>query len=416
MRSLTRTLATVGTLAAAAVLAAAPAGGAPARGFHVEGSSDPGPDAPFQIRRLNDVAVASTDIAWAVGSVELGPNDQSPIILRRQGKSWRNVAFPKPASQAALTGISALSTRAAWAVGWRGNNGQTPFVLRYAHARWHKVSLGAAGTGFAPKDVLATAPDDVWIAGNVVAGPGWARPAAVHWNGQSWRAFSLPPAFRPSDQFDAVPTSVAGIPGTSKLIVAGFVGGEGIAGEPFADLWTGRRWRPMQMPSLNYDGYGNPSVVALSSRNAWLVSSRPVGSRYRFPAKTLVEHWNGTRWRIVKSPNAPGHNSNYLVGIAAHSARDIVAVGWSADWHARTGSSPQRTLAMRFDGTSWRIVPTANPDRSTDALLGVDSVPGGGYVAVGARTLNRRYTFGTPDDVIAKRTLVERWAGPRRAR
>jgi hypothetical protein len=56
----------------------------------------------------------------------------------------------------------------------------------------------------------------------------------------------------------------------------------------------------------------------------------------------LVEHWNGTNWSIVSSPD-PNRNIGYnLKGIAAISASDIWAAG---------------TVGIEnWNGTSWSIV------------------------------------------------------------
>ena len=40
-----------------------------------------------------------------------------------------------------------------------------------------------------------------------------------------------------------------------------------------------------------------------------------------------VEHWNGTSWAIVPSPNM-GTGNNHLNGVAAVSASDVWAVGY----------------------------------------------------------------------------------------
>jgi hypothetical protein len=65
---------------------------------------------------------------------------------------------------------------------------------------------------------------------------------------------------------------------------------------------------------------------------------------------TLVEHWNGTSWTIVPSPN-PGARAE-LDGIACPSSSACYAVGMK---------DPGGTFAEQWDGTSWSIVPAPNP-------------------------------------------------------
>ena len=50
------------------------------------------------------------------------------------------------------------------------------------------------------------------------------------------------------------------------------------------------------------------------------------------PDRTLIEHWNGSTWSVVASPNVGG-NDNLLNGVAA--AGDVWAVG-SSDVFAHT--------------------------------------------------------------------------------
>ena len=43
--------------------------------------------------------------------------------------------------------------------------------------------------------------------------------------------------------------------------------------------------------------------------------------------QTLTEHWNGTAWSVVASPNL-GTSDNVLYGVAAVAANDVWAVGY----------------------------------------------------------------------------------------
>ena len=49
---------------------------------------------------------------------------------------------------------------------------------------------------------------------------------------------------------------------------------------------------------------------------------------------TLTEHWNGTAWSVVASPNAGTINS--LQSVAAVSANDVWAVGYRYNFTRRT--------------------------------------------------------------------------------
>src|SRR5205823_14285450 len=80
------------------------------------------------------------------------------------------------------------------------------------------------------------------------------------------------------------------------------------------------------VPSPNIAGQNNTlrglSVVA--ANDIWAVGiSFQTGGFY----DTLTEHWDGTQWTIVPSPN-PGTQLNLLYGVSAVSSSDVWAVGY----------------------------------------------------------------------------------------
>lgn len=62
---------------------------------------------------------------------------------------------------------------------------------------------------------------------------------------------------------------------------------------------------------------------------------------------TVMGHWDGARWSLVRSPAFAGWN---IDGMAAGSARDVWAVGDTS----YTGHD--KVLIGHFDGTAWRRV------------------------------------------------------------
>jgi hypothetical protein len=78
-------------------------------------------------------------------------------------------------------------------------------------------------------------------------------------------------------------------------------------------------------------------VAATSGRNAWAVGSYGSGPSTR----VLIEHWNGTTWQQVPSPDNAGTSSLY--GVAATSATNPWAVGQTS-----TG----KILVLRCNGAA----------------------------------------------------------------
>jgi hypothetical protein len=97
-------------------------------------------------------------------------------------------------------------------------------------------------------------------------------------------------------------------------------------------------------------------VAAAASNDVWAVGYQNVGSSLN----TLIEHWNGTSWSIVSSPQLP--NGAYLQAVTAVSSTDVWAAG-------DINVSKEGVLIEHWDGTSWSVV-------SSPAFNGVGPIYG----------------------------------------
>ena len=125
--------------------------------------------------------------------------------------------------------------------------------------------------------------------------------------------------------------------------------GNGGLGVAIAEHWDGTRWRLAHVPRPNSTTSELDGVAAVGPNDVWAVGQAVIDANH---AKTLIEHWDGSSWRIVRSPNRTGM-ANTLQGVWAVSANDVWAVGWSG-----TTQSAQLSLAEHWDGTTWTIVPS----------------------------------------------------------
>ena len=136
--------------------------------------------------------------------------------------------------------------------------------------------------------------------------------------------------------------------------------------------WDGARWSLVKSPNAT-NGYNLLNGVAVVAANdVWAVGQAAIGSTY----STLIEHWNGTAWSIVPSPNVPGL-SNVLQAVTVISANDIWAVGYSTD----TSTFTDFTLTLHWNGAAWSIVPS--PIFNDDLLFAVDAIASNDVWAVG---------------------------------
>ena len=110
--------------------------------------------------------------------------------------------------------------------------------------------------------------------------------------------------------------------------------------------WNGSVWSRVASPNVlkGMNGDELSSVAAVSPQDVWAV-----GYSSAAYDQALVEHWNGTRWSIVAAPDpAPEVR---LLGVTAISATDIWAVGNYAS------QSDSGSLIEHWDGSSWSVVP-----------------------------------------------------------
>jgi hypothetical protein len=152
------------------------------------------------------------------------------------------------------------------------------------------------------------------------------------------------------------------------------------------------KWIPVP-PARVTGGTTLAAITAVSPTNLWAVGSR-VGPVFSDPHRPLIEHNTGSGWRSVAVPSV-GAAGGDLRAIAAVSARDIWAVGWAGD----------KPLALHYDGTRWRVVPTApNPPGEQ---------PGGRLRAVAAVSSKDVWAVGDRPTSDGPGVLVQHWDGHR---
>jgi len=154
-------------------------------------------------------------------------------------------------------------------------------------------------------------------------------------------------------------------------------------------------------------------LAAVSAADVWAVGSYNAGTPSAPLTQTLVEHYDGTSWSVVSSPNQLNVNSavtsNELLAVSADSANDVWAVGTYEDLDSSDNPIAQ-TLVEHYDGTSWSVVSSpddsaGSPPASTDnTLSGIVALSAADVWAVGS------YNAGTPSAPLTQ-TLVEHYDG-----
>jgi len=158
-----------------------------------------------------------------------------------------------------------------------------------------------------------------------------------------------------------------------------------------ANHFDGTAWSVVPTPNAG-PNFNTLLGVAASGGKAWAVGVRLNSA---FQDRALVEAWDGTSWSIVNNPQ-PGSQRDILFGVSALSTSDVWAVG---DQEGANGIF--ETLVEHFDGTSWSVVPSQNPGSTGNHLYGVMAVAPDDVWAVGQQL----------GDTGPDHSLVEHWNG-----
>jgi alpha-tubulin suppressor-like RCC1 family protein len=122
---------------------------------------------------------------------------------------------------------------------------------------------------------------------------------------------------------------------------------------PLAERWNGRSWSGVSVPTPGGAGQASLSAVDdLSPSDAWAVGTTETTSGT--DQRTLIEHWDGTAWSVVPSPNpATGTGAfDELTAIGGTGPNDLWAVGSFSP-----GTNFIALLFEHWNGTKWTFVP-----------------------------------------------------------
>jgi hypothetical protein len=155
-------------------------------------------------------------------------------------------------------------------------------------------------------------------------------------------------------------------------------------------------WTNVPSPGVGAEGRLS-AVTALSTTDAWAVGQYEGADSLQ---RTLFEHWDGSQWKFVPSPN-PGTQYNILQGVAGASTNDVWAVGYQS-----SASNATQALIEHWNGSSWNAVPGPDLGKDNGQLNGVTAVTASDAWAVGTSTSN-----GGANMPSIQHALVEHWNG-----
>jgi len=332
---------------------------------------------------LRSVAAVDANTVWAVGKGAGTDFIDRTLIQQWNGSAWSVVASPNPSLNGdVLHGVSAVSSTDAWAVGvanTRSGNFARALTLHWDGASWLDVAPpDVAGQADQLLAVSALSSQAVWAAGySFSPSTGGHKPLISFWNGNYWTITPVPSVFNSAS---AELNGVTALDVNNAWAVGSTQDGNG-ATLPLVMHWNGTAWSVATLPNVVAGGNVETTlrgVSASAANDVWAVGN--------LSGKNLTLHYDGLVWSMVSSPNDLQKQTNYLASVTAISPNDAWAVGVSYSSSVNSAGSPvysEVTTTMHWNGSAWSLVLSPDPSANHNFLAGVAKVSAKDVWAVG---------------------------------
>jgi hypothetical protein len=194
----------------------------------------------------------------------------------------------------------------------------------------------------------------------------------------------------PSPDVVSATVRLAGITGSGPhdLWAAGSAayGGSYPMTRTVAEHWDGTQWSLVPSPNPGFTEAVFARVVARAGNDVWASGAGHSGPAH---AEVFVEHWDGSQWTVpFDSPVGGNGSRGTLPGLAVLGPDDVWAVGSYTD-----DLFVEYQLLVHWDGVQWNTVVTFSPG----SLAGVTAMASNDVWAVGKQGDNT--------------TLIKHWDG-----
>lgn len=322
--------------------------------------------------------------------------DCPPLVPLR----WSVLPVPAPRGESSpgdvLYGVATISPSDVWAVG-ADSTATGTLTEHWDGARW-SVASGPAGSAL--NAVAGVASNDVWAVGyRYDSTLSTFQTLAEHWNGATWSAFTTPNDSTSENKL----LGVAALSGANAWAVGYAENNNTSAIHALIEHWNGSSWSIVPAASPNdVVGSSLSAVTAISPSDIWAVGQYDSSqSQSELP---LTEHWDGTSWSVVPSPGVSGDFFLQVNAVTATATNDVWAVGN----FTTSQYGPWQTRIEHWNGTSWSVVPSPNPGTTSPdsvKLYGVAAPAKGNAWAVG---IDQQSSGGSSSGEVP---LVEHWNG-----
>jgi hypothetical protein len=302
-----------------------------------------GPDA-HQGSFLDGVSCTGTTFCMAVGYYP-GRTYYQTLTERWDGTRWSRVSSPDAGSMEGdiLTGVSCTSAAFCMAAGSYtigGRPGET-LTEKWHGRRWTLVNSPNASTHGSFLNGVGCVSAAFCIAAGAYNSRGHGQPLTERWDGARWNLVKSPnPAGIQNSDLGEVSCTSARF-----CMAAGATPGQAVT-----QRWNGTRW----MPVAAHTSRTQPAFYGVSCTSPRFC----MAAGYQFPRthdQTVTQTWNGTRWKSLTTPSTSATQQNALYAASCTSATFCMAVGAYS-----SGGTHVQTLTARWNGTRWKLVPSPN--------------------------------------------------------
>ncbi|WP_069801984.1 hypothetical protein [Thermogemmatispora onikobensis] len=250
-------------------------------------------------------------------------------------------------------------------------------IMHWDGRKWN-VSFRPLSAQLVLRNIVEIAPDNIWAVGEQLTNGLASHPFTVHYDGKNWSVLSAP------DGAPGGKNTLVAVSGTASDNVWA-VGFQVPTRGPLSSLiehWDGKHWTIVKHPEP-VSGLQFTSIKALASNDVWAVGYGSVLRDGKGVNQPVIEHWNGQSWNPVASPDLTPSGGGTLYAIDGTNSSNLWAVG----------SASNRLLSEHWDGQNWKIIdtPAVSPDSSN--WLASVAVSSSGSVWVVGRVRDGSNTF-----------------------
>jgi hypothetical protein len=205
--------------------------------------------------------------------------------------------------------------------------------------------------------------------------------------GADWQVIASPNGTNPVNELHGV----AAVADNDVWAVGASYNTEFTLSQSLIEHWNGTTWSVIPSPNPSSSLNVLNAVAAVAANDVWAVGIAPTGT-----SNILIEHWNGAVWSVVPGPSTSMTLSS-LSALAVISANDIWAVG------SGRLLDEDATVTIHWDGTSWSLIPSPNVGPEVDNTLhGITAIAANDVWAVGTQQ---------PTSLTDPHTLTLHWNG-----